>query len=116
MEVLAATVQEPAVQPWHLPERIEGRPAASADQPGAAASAAPPAAEAPHPFRPVEEELRELERARMIQALEASDGVQTRAAELIGMPRRTFLTRCKQYGLLPRRHPSASPPDEPEPE
>jgi two-component system response regulator AtoC len=50
-------------------------------------------------FRPVEEELRELERDRMVGALAAAGGNQTRAAELINMPRRTFATKMKLYNL-----------------
>ena len=45
------------------------------------------------------EEIRALERARMIEALEASGGVQKHAAQLIGMPLRTFVLKVKQYGL-----------------
>src|SRR5690606_32479015 len=51
------------------------------------------------PFRAIGEELRELERRRMAEALEATGGVQTRAAALIGMPLRTFVLKLKQYGL-----------------
>jgi DNA-binding NtrC family response regulator len=39
------------------------------------------------------------ERARMIAALERCAGNQTRAAELMGMPRRTFVKRLGQYGI-----------------
>ncbi|HWN68431.1 MAG TPA: sigma 54-interacting transcriptional regulator, partial [Haliangium sp.] len=41
-------------------------------------------------FRPLTDEVRELERTRMIEALEATGGVQKHAAALIGMPARTF--------------------------
>jgi len=37
--------------------------------------------------------------ARMQEALEQTGWVQTRAAELIGMPLRTFQQKVKQYGL-----------------
>ena len=50
-------------------------------------------------FRPIEEEVRELERMRMIEALAACDGVQNQAAELIEMPLRTFVTKLKRYGI-----------------
>ena len=53
-------------------------------------------------FPPIAEELRNLERARMIESLEASEGVQKRAAQLIGMPLRTFVLKAKQYGLQGR--------------
>ena len=52
-------------------------------------------------FRPIEDEVRELERNRMIEALSASGGVQNKAAELIGMPLRTFVTKLKRYAILP---------------
>ena len=37
----------------------------------------------------------------MAQALEAADGVRVRAAELIGMPLRTFATKLRLYDLAP---------------
>jgi DNA-binding NtrC family response regulator len=50
-------------------------------------------------FRPLADELRDLERRRIIEALDACDGIQTRAAAAIGMPLRTFTFRMKQYGI-----------------
>jgi two-component system response regulator AtoC len=50
-------------------------------------------------FRPIDEEIRELEYARMQAALRATGGHQRRAAELIAMPLRTFQTKAKLYGL-----------------
>jgi DNA-binding NtrC family response regulator len=50
-------------------------------------------------FRPIDDELRDLERRRMIEALAATGGVQNRAAELIQMPLRTFVTKMKRYGI-----------------
>ncbi len=35
----------------------------------------------------------------MLQALRVADGVQTRAAELLRMPRRTFVAKMREYGL-----------------
>jgi two-component system, NtrC family, response regulator AtoC len=35
----------------------------------------------------------------MAEALEAAGGVQKRAAQLIGMPLRTFVLKLRQYGL-----------------
>ncbi len=48
-------------------------------------------------FRPIAEEVLELEHRRMSEALEAHGGNQTRAAAAIGMPLRTFVTRWKQF-------------------
>jgi DNA-binding NtrC family response regulator len=100
MDYAAVTEEGAVVEPWSLPDRIAGR-ASSAPAAGAAASSTSvtPAARR---FRPVAEELREIERARMAEALEATGGVQTRAAELIGMPIRTFAFKLKQYGLSAR--------------
>jgi len=62
--------------------------------------AAPPLRRStPASFAPIADEVRELERRRRSEALEASGWVQTRAAELIGMPLRTFQQKAKQYGL-----------------
>ena len=43
--------------------------------------------------------MRELERTRMQQALARTDGARARAAKLIGMPLRTFVTKLKVYGI-----------------
>ena len=39
------------------------------------------------------------ERERILQALSASNWNRVKAAELIGMPRRTFYRRLKDYGI-----------------
>lgn len=64
----------------------------------------PAPAPAPAPsFRPLHEEVRELERTRIAEALAATSGNQTRAAALLDVPRRTFIEKMKQYGLrVPR--------------
>ena len=56
-------------------------------------------------FRNIKDEMRGLERTRMLQALDASDGVQNRAAKLIGMPLRTFAARMLEYEIPSRRRP-----------
>ena len=71
---------------------------------GVALRLAPPPPQSP--FRDLGEEVAELEQTRMAQALEACGGVKARAAELIGMPLRTFVTKSKRYGLSqPRSAP-----------
>jgi DNA-binding NtrC family response regulator len=98
MAYVAAAVHEPVLEPWHLADSLGG--AAKND----AGGAAPPAPE--EAFRPVEDELRDLERTRMSQALARAGGNQTQAAALIGMPLRTFQAKLKHYGLsrpAPRR-------------
>ena len=54
---------------------------------------------APPSFRPIKDELREVEARRMVEALRAAGGVQTLAAALIEMPLRTFAAKVKQYGI-----------------
>jgi transcriptional regulator with GAF, ATPase, and Fis domain len=71
---------------------------------GELAPPSPRAAAAPGPtaraFRPLKEELRDLERERIADALAATGGNQTRAAELLKMPIRTLLSKVKTYGLV----------------
>ncbi|MFO0549385.1 MAG: sigma 54-interacting transcriptional regulator [Polyangiaceae bacterium] len=50
------------------------------------------------------EQLSEVERGRILGALEECAGNQTRAAQLIGMPRATFVKRLDAYGIArPRK-------------
>jgi two-component system response regulator AtoC len=96
---------------WHLPQvlAVAARQARDAAPAPAVAAAEPPPARTepaapeagPVRFRPIADEVRELERARMIAALRASDGRQHRAAELIEMPLRTFVTKLKRYAITP---------------
>lgn len=44
-------------------------------------------------------ELDEVEKRRILDALEQCGGNQTRAAALLGIPRRTLITRISQYGI-----------------
>ncbi len=54
--------------------------------------------------QPLELELRTLERARIEQALKASEGNQTKAAGLLGMPRRTLVYKISSLGIdVPKR-------------
>lgn len=91
MAYLAAIVETTLVEPWHLPSKF----APPKDEPASSGPKVPLS----RAFRPIEEELRELEQQRMREALEAVGGVQTRAADLIAMPRRTFFAKMKHYGL-----------------
>ncbi len=101
MEYVVATCPGPIIEPSHLPDSLyRAEPPREVPSP----SPATPATETPvhpgrGPFRPVAEELRELERQRMVEALEASGGVKKRAAELIGMPLRTFTFKLRQYRI-----------------
>lgn len=51
------------------------------------------------PFRPIADELADVERDRMRRALVATEGRRNEAAALISMPLRTFTTKLKQYEL-----------------
>jgi DNA-binding NtrC family response regulator len=97
---VAAAAPDDVVEPYDLPERLGGAATAAAETPPP--SAAPATAEAaadPPAFRPIAEELREIERRRMSEALVAAGGVKSRAAQLIDMPIRTFTLKLKQYKL-----------------
>jgi two-component system response regulator AtoC len=118
IEYLAATATGPVIEPGALRARLAvADPAPVA--PGG--SAAAPATSAPAEAAPavrrdtrsytagfsnIADEIRDLERRRMVEALEATGWVQTRAAELIGMPLRTFQQRAKVHALGRRRSPS----------
>jgi transcriptional regulator with PAS, ATPase and Fis domain len=60
----------------------------------------PEAAPAPEPSAGTPRlTIREVEKQAILDALAACGGNQTRAAELLGMPRRTFCTRLKDYNI-----------------
>jgi DNA-binding NtrC family response regulator len=48
-----------------------------------------------------------VERKKILQALEQCGGNQSRAAKLLGMPRRTLVSRLAQYGVPRPRGPRA---------
>jgi len=91
MEYLAAAHPETTLGAAHVAARLELR-----------AAPANPWPRAHGEFQPIADELRELETRRMREALEATGWNQTRAAELIAMPVRTFFAKVKQYGLMKR--------------
>jgi DNA-binding NtrC family response regulator len=88
MDYAAALAPDSTVEPWHLPPALQG-PVPSQMPPAASALC----------FRPIGDEIEELERRRMREALAASGGNQSKAADLIHMPRRTFVTKLGRYGL-----------------
>ncbi len=92
MEYVLATAPDDVIEPTDLPERLVGVDAEVEPVPIEAPVA-------PGAFRAISVELRELERRRMAEALAASGGVKTRAAQLIEMPIRTFTLKLKQYRL-----------------
>jgi DNA-binding NtrC family response regulator len=62
---------------------------------------APSAPSAPPPSAPrdLKSEVEALERQRIVDALERCAGNQTKAAKMLGMSRRSFLTRLESYNL-----------------
>jgi DNA-binding NtrC family response regulator len=88
------------VLPENLPAKVLA-PAASSQPPPAMAkgSQALRDSSSEEPLGHVKEELRALERARILEALERCEGNQSRAAEMLGMSRRTLVTRLGEYGL-----------------
>jgi DNA-binding NtrC family response regulator len=106
LQYCAALVEGELLETWHLPEQGATPSPPSPPPPAPRAEASPAAAALPAPRR-LEEELRELELRRMVEALEACGGVQKHAAQRIGMPLRTFVLKVKQHGLG-RGSPGAS--------
>jgi len=94
MEYFAATLAGTKLDARTVAERL-----GSGTTPTAPAIGSEPATGAPRDFAPIADEIRALEIQRMTQALDAASGNQTRAAELIGMPLRTFFTKMRQYNL-----------------
>ncbi|HZF54590.1 MAG TPA: sigma 54-interacting transcriptional regulator [Polyangiaceae bacterium] len=106
MEFLAAAVLEREVEEWHIIDRLGGRIQLPTPSVRTLEEAAPiPSSDVRRRFRPIDEEVRELERTRMAEALAVAGGNQTRAAELIAMPLRTFVAKLKLYDI-PRRSES----------
>jgi DNA-binding NtrC family response regulator len=96
-EALPATVLKGAAAPGPV-----------SGAPGLASNAIPPPRAPPanphgaaHRGEPVGagDEVRALERARIVEALERSGGNQTEAATLLGISRRTLVSRLTVYGL-----------------
>jgi len=84
VDYVAATADGPEVGPDDLPGFLQGADPVAGDASIAAALAA-------------------VERRRISEALAAEAGHQSRAAARLGMARRTFLRRMKQYGIPGRR-------------
>lgn len=95
MEYAAVAAPDDTIEPTDLPASLGG----SHEVPAATPPERQPDREAKRAFRPISDELEELERRRMVEALEAAGGVKTRAAQLIQMPIRTFTLKAKQYRL-----------------
>jgi DNA-binding NtrC family response regulator len=110
MEYAASAAPDNAIEvdAWHLPASITASPRGTTAVPVPVIAdpvPAPPRTRAAigtqKTFRPIDDDVRELERTRIIEALIATGGVQNKAAELIAMPLRTFVTKLKRYAITP---------------
>jgi two-component system response regulator AtoC len=93
------TTSAAAIRPSAVIEAVSGP---LAPPPTAAASVPPtptPTEDGRRVFRPIADEIRELERLRIVEALTETNGVQNQAAALIEMPLRTFVTKLKKYEI-----------------
>ncbi len=111
MDYCAATLDGDVLLPRHIPADV-ARHAAPwlAGEPGQATGSALVGAG----FEPFErrrhaklgDEVRELQRTRILQALTVSEGVRIEAARLLSLPLRTLVTRLSEFGINP---PGRSP-------
>jgi two-component system, NtrC family, response regulator AtoC len=97
MDYVVAAAPDDNVEPLDLPDRLGGSAAVASAAVGSVSTTQ--SSDPNTTFRAIADEIRELERQRMAQALAAAGGVKTRAAQLIDMPIRTFTMKLKQYGL-----------------
>ena len=101
---LVARVALPHISVWDLDPALRGEDEGPLAEPAKTVEPEPPSAPSPSvPFRPIEQEVQELERRRMSEALQAANQVIARAARLIQMPERTFYKKMKLYGLVPQK-------------
>jgi DNA-binding NtrC family response regulator len=85
------------IQPEHLPAAVLQSAAAPV---AAVVSALPSAApSASSGGADLQGEIRALERARIVEALDRCGGNQSRAAEMLGISRRTLVSRLSEFGL-----------------
>jgi transcriptional regulator with PAS, ATPase and Fis domain len=99
---------ERTIVPEHLPASLlrRTRPSEGQAAPAAGSSLDPSPASAGPVLAPDawQAEMKDLERKRLLQALEQCGGNQTRAAELLQVSRRTLVSRLSEFGLTrPRR-------------
>ncbi len=87
------------IAPKHLPESIASGLAAAPMSARGVPTVMPPAA-TDGAGAPIRETMAQYERDRIVRALDEAGGNQTRAAELLGIPRRTLAYRMRRLGLL----------------
>jgi two-component system response regulator AtoC len=98
-----------AITPADLPPEV-ARPLEARAPPSTGRPPPPGEDRAPTPAeRPLRHAMEAMERQRIVDALERCGGNQTRAAELLGMPRRTLTKRLGQYDVPRPRAARACP-------
>jgi DNA-binding NtrC family response regulator len=86
----------------HLPASIrDGQRVADVRAGSLGATLAPPSGE-PVPSGDVRDNLRDLERRQIVEALARCHGNQTQAAEILGLPRRTLAYKMGRLGIPPK--------------
>jgi two-component system, NtrC family, response regulator PilR len=96
VERAVALESETRIRPATLPENLRsGRPATSRPGPGGMVDTSAASQEG---FN-LERHLQDIERSHLERALERAGGVQTRAAEVLGLSFRQFRYLAKKYGL-----------------
>jgi two-component system response regulator AtoC len=100
---------ERVIRPEHLPPGVRTPRGSSPHQPAPTPGQPVPASPSSPP--PLERagwqaELKTLERSRLVEALERCSGNQTRAAKLLGISRRTLVSRLSEFGIARPRRPS----------
>ncbi|HMF43012.1 MAG TPA: sigma 54-interacting transcriptional regulator [Polyangia bacterium] len=94
------------ILPDHLPPGLlKAPPPAAASSPVVGAAPSRSAAPAPPSGESLPGELKSLERQRIIEALERCGGNQSKAAELLGISRRTLVARLSEFDLPRPRKP-----------
>jgi len=105
MELLAATVDDEVIELRHLSEKLTEAPPKTPEPPPQPLPRPRPPSSAVLKFLPLSEEVEKLEQSRMVDALNATNGVKAHAAALLGMPIRTFIEKYKRFGFPERWTP-----------
>lgn len=82
----------------HLPAAVAGRADVAGSSDSDAAYSSPPPT-----FEPLAKETVARETMRIRQALEVTNGNQSKAAALLSVPRRTFIVKMRRYGITTAR-------------
>ena len=105
VERAALLCRDGSIRPEHLPlDKMSATVVARAEP-----ASRPDATETADPPPGVRRETEDIERRRILEALDQSGGNQTRAAEILEMPLRTLVRRLVAYGVTrPRKGPPAT--------